>query len=159
MQKELTKPQQPSPEEYPYSTQSIDDALESYEKIDPMHLHIEMRSETIPVLIDDTKGPDDPDNIETKKLYFGVIIAEKPAGPVQIAESRHIECLTMKDAIREAGRPLPVMAILAGDGSFVYPYYDESKGKIIAEARARRERRRAKALNHLNLLAALGRGL
>lgn len=146
--------ERPSAEDYPYSILAIIEALDNYQKIDPKCIFIRMESKDVPYLIDERQPPI-PENLGAATLWVAKMYANHPTKGLTLLSSGNVIDKDKQGIMRKSGRDCPVLAFEMEDGTFTYPYYDEVKGKFMAEAQARRKRREAKALAQLNTLLSI----
>ena len=145
--------QRPSDEEYPYTTLYVAETMPTYQKIDPKFIYIQIESKDVPFIPDETQSAS-PENLEVQTQWTAVMYANKSEIQTVIAQSHNVYG-SYTEALDEACREFPIVAVRQKDGTFEYPHYDERKGKLMAEAETRRLKRQQKALEHLNLTISL----
>jgi hypothetical protein len=121
----------PSEEEYPYTTLSVAEAMQTYTKIDPKYIYLKLD--------------------RADEGYRMVMIANHPDGPKEIGHTGWYPLES--DAVKMGGDEVAVVAILNADGEYEYPYFDEKVAKIKQDARDRRAA--IKKLNELIVTSKL----
>jgi hypothetical protein len=134
----------PSAENYPYSTASVIDANEKYVKVDPKFIYTRLESTV----------SRDADDLTPRVEVASVMYANKPEGPVEIGRSKQTYP-SKTQAMVKTLKDCPVVALFTDEGEFQYPFYNETKGRLMAEAEAKRERRRRKVMGQLGVMAAI----
>lgn len=96
--------------------------------------------------------------LRKQKKWFVRMYGNKPTGPVVIASSIG----QLRDSEHEAwldAEVFPWVALTDEAGNHTYPFFNERKAKVKAEARARNDRRVQKAVDEVNSLIRLGASL
>ncbi len=70
---------------------------------------------------------------------------------LEVINNSNAGCESPWAALMQAGRQLPTIAVKRGDGTFKYPYYNESKGRIMEKAHRRRLRKQQRVVDTLNV--------
>lgn len=96
-----------------------------------------------------------PMALRKQKKWFVRMYGNKPTGPVVIASSIGQLRNTEHEAWLDA-EAFPWVALIDEAGNHTYPFFNERKAKVKADARARNERRQRKAVEQLNLVMTLG---
>lgn len=89
----------------------------------------------------------------TEQFFASIWIWNYEANEFRVAAQMKKGYDTPEEAVVAAAVGLPCLSV--DSRSPIYPYYDEVKGKLLREARERRERRRQKAIDHMNVVIGL----
>lgn len=93
--------------------------------------------------------------VPIKRGWIGMVMCNITGTP-EIMNKLAKPADTYLAAVMRAHTDFEVLAIKMEDGNFRYPYYDETKGRLMAEAEERRRRRAKVVMDRIGLMIAVG---